>query len=304
MLPDHYHYFYTQDEVFKSGLDNIHAFVMHNYKIGMHVQEFLEINIVINGSGMHFIEDNCLEVGVGDIFIVPQGIRHGYLGNEGFDVFHILIHQRFIDKHSADFHALDSYFDLFRAEPIMRTKSKNPLHLRLSEERFSKIRALLSQMEEYPNTTLASDCLARSGLTMVLIPLLCKAYNESENKNLNSNDLLHADEYFMKSISKIHECYNEKLTVTELAKIANLSRSAFVKKFTEICKIPPSDYITKRRLEAAEYMLLNTSLSIGKIAFDVGFYDASHLNKLFLAQKGMSPSTFRKLNSNGNKKTK
>ena len=167
----------------------------------------------------------------------------------------------------------------------------------MSDERFAKVRALLSQMEEYPNTHLASDCLARSGLTMVLIPMLCKAYSEIESKGGKNNELRHADECFMKAISKIHECYNEKLTVAELAKIANLSRSAFVRKFTELCKLPPSEYLTNRRLEVAEYMLLNTALSIGEIAFETGFYDASHLNKSFVAQKGISPTAFRKINS-------
>ena len=301
MLPDHYEYYYTQSQVFNDEPDNIHAFVMPDYSIGMHMQEFPEINIVINGSGKHYIEENCLDTGVGDIFIIPPNVRHGYEANPNFDVFHILIHQRFIDKHSADFNTLESYFDLFRAEPMMRTKSKKPLHLHLSDEKFAKVRALLSQMEEYPDTALASDCLARSGLTMVLIPMLCKAYSEIEKSNNQSKELRHADECFMKAISKIHECYNEKLTVGELSRIANLSRSAFVRRFTEICKIPPSEYLTNRRIEVAEYMLLNTALSIAEIAFETGFYDASHLNKSFMAQKGISPTAFRKINSGESK---
>ena len=294
MLPDHYDYYYTHEQVFGNELDNIHAFVMRNYKIGMHVQEFPEINIVIRGSGKHYIENNHLDVSIGDIFIIPPNVRHGYLGNEGFDVFHVLIHQRFIDKHSADFHSLESYFDLFRSEPIMRTKSKKPLHLKLSNERFDKVRSLLSQMEEYPDTALASDCLARSGLTIVLISILCRAYSEIESENEGCMDLKREDECFMKAISKIHECYKEKLSVAELAKIANLSRSAFVKRFTEICKLAPSEYLMKRRLESAEYLLLNTGLSIAEVAFETGFYDASHLNKSFLRYKGLSPSAFRK----------
>lgn len=297
MLPDHYEYYYKQNDIFGSELDNIHAFVMHNYRIGMHVQEFPEINIIINGCGRHYIEENCIEVGVGDIFIIPPNVRHGYLGEKGFDVFHILIHQRFIDKHSADFHALDSYYDLFRAEPIMRAKTSMPLHLRLSDETFAKVRALLSQMEEYPDNSLASDCIARSGLTMVLIPMLCKAYSELENRSEDNKKMLRADECFMKAISKIHESYKENLTVEDLAKIANLSRSAFVKRFTEICKLPPSDYLTNKRLEAAENLLINTSLSITDIAYETGFYDASHLNKAFKAKWNLSPSAFRKLNA-------
>ena len=295
MLPDHYLYYYTEDRVFKSELDNVHAFVMHNYKIGMHVQKFLEINIVTGGRGQHYIEENCLDVGTGDIFIIPPNVRHGYLGEDGFDVFHILIHSRFTDKNSADLNALESYFDLFRAEPIMRTKSKKSLHLHLPEERFAKIRALLSQMEEYPDESLASDCLARSGLTMVLITMLCKEYSKDSRLDKKDTKLQRTDECFMRAISKIHECYREKLTVDELAKIANLSRSAFVRKFTEICKLPPSEYLTRRRLESAEYLLMNTALSVGEIAFETGFYDASHLNKTFFREYGTSPNAFRKL---------
>lgn len=182
----------------------------------------------------------------------------------------------------------------------MRTKSTEPLHLRLSNEQFGKVRGILSQMEEYPSKYLASDCIVRSGLTMVLIPMLCKAYRESEGKN--TNELHSADKCFMKAIAKIHEAYKEKLTFTELAKIANLSRSAFVKRFTELCKIPPSEYLMKRRLEAVEYRLLNTSSSIGEIAYETGFYDAAHLNKAFIAHKKISPTAFRKLCSSECKK--
>ena len=297
MIPKHRIYYYTQKRVFGDEPDNVHAFVMRGYNIGMHVQEFHEINIVISGSGKHYIEENCLEATVGDIFIIPPEVRHAYVGASDFDVFHVLIHRRFIEKHSADFQALESYFDLFSAEPIMRTKSKKPLHLRLSDERFKKVRALLSQMEEYPDTTLASDCLAKSGLTIVLISMLCKAYSESESKNNPDGKIHHADECFMKAISKIHESYKEKLTVSELAKIANLSRSAFVRRFTELCKLPPSEYLTRRRLEVAEYMLLHSAASVAEIAFETGFYDASHLNKSFIAQNGISPTAFRKMHS-------
>jgi len=49
-------------------------------------------------------------------------------------------------------------------------------------------------------------------------------------------------------------------------------------------------------------MLLNTALSIGEIAFECGFYDASHLNKAFIAEKGESPASFRKLHSTESKR--
>ena len=74
----------------------------------------------------------------------------------------------------------------------------------------------------------------------------------------------------------IHERYYDKLTIADLAKATKLSRSLFIKKFKQICGLPPLEYITVKRIEAAEQMLLNTNLSIMDIAIKCGFYDSSH----------------------------
>lgn len=292
MLPNNDEYYYTQKQIFHSEIDSIHAFVKRNYSIGMHVQQFPEINIVTKGCGKHYIEENCIDVKVGDIFIIPAEVRHGYLGGEDFDVFHVLIHQRFIDKNSTDFQALEAYYDLFRVEPIMRAKSTKPLHLRLVDREFKEVLSLLHKMAEYKDYYLPSDCIALNGLAMVLISMLCKAYSNLGNKNEASTYT--PDKSFMKAIAKIHESYGEKLTVTELAKTANLSKSAFVKRFKQVCKVPPSEYLLKRRIEAVEYKLANTALSIGEIAAQTGFYDASHLNKSFIAENGVTAAAYRK----------
>ena len=54
MLPDNKEYYYTEDGVFGEEFDTIHEFVMADYTIGMHMQEFPEINIVTRGEGRHY----------------------------------------------------------------------------------------------------------------------------------------------------------------------------------------------------------------------------------------------------------
>ena len=98
----------------------------------------------------------------------------------------------------------------------------------------------------------------------------------------------------MQAISMIHEHYNDKITISNLAKIARLSRSVFIKKFKEICGLPPLEYITVKRIEAAEQMLANTQLSILEISFKCGFYDSSHFAKKFMKKNGISPYEYRK----------
>ena len=119
---------------------------------------------------------------------------------------------------------------------------------------------------------------------------MCKAYTENNKLNIRKN----SDSLFVNAISYIHENYHKKITIDELAKISHLSRSSFVHKFKEICKMTPLEYITKRRIESAEYMLLNTKFSLLDIAFKCGFYDAAHFFRTFSAYKGISPSAYRK----------
>ena len=56
----------------------------------MHEQDFYEINIIVKGTGMHYINDNKVLAKVGDVFILPPRVPRGYYDNEGFDVYHLL----------------------------------------------------------------------------------------------------------------------------------------------------------------------------------------------------------------------
>ena len=289
-LKEHNIPLYKSENVFKSKFDTIHTLIMKNYKIGMHRQDFFEINIVTSGSGSHYIKKRCISAVKGDVFIIPPDVRHGYLGGEGFDVFHILIDDRFIEKNMSDLQVLPSFFALFTAEPLLRGKTETALHLKLSDEQFEKINDMILQVIDYQSTDVPFNNLVRCGFAMAIISLLCKAYTE----NNENNESIGSDEAFLNSISFIHEQYQNKITIDELAKTACLSRSSFVRKFKKICKMTPLEYITQRRIEAAEYMLLNTNFSLLNIAFKCGFYDAAHFSRVFTECKGISPSAFKK----------
>ena len=291
MLPNDKTYRYLGEKTFISELDDIHAFIMKDYSIGMHLQDFFEINIVVKGRGRHYIEDNSVSADVGDVFIIPPNVRHGYVGGKGFDVFHLLVSDKFIEKNTSALQSVPSFFVLFTAEPLLRAKVGTPLHLRLSKSRFESVDRVLSAMLEHNRTDTTSDHLIRSSLGMIAIVTLCKIYSESHTaKDENELD---GDKAFMNSISMIHERYYEKLTISELARAASLSRSAYIKKFKYVCKMPPAEYVMKRRMEIGAHMLKNTSYTIYEIAVKTGFYDAAHFSKAFKSYNGITPLEYR-----------
>ena len=290
MLENAKKYYFASTKSFKNELDVAHGFLKENYRIGMHMQEFFEINIITRGRGKHHIEENCLDAEVGDVFIIPPMVRHGYTGGEGFDVFHLIMSDKFIAKNMNELKMLPSFFILFTAEPLVRTKAEEGLHLKLGAEQFGEIKPLLDQMRNFPDTKISFCSLVRSGLALAVIALLCKAYTEN-NETPTEN---RKDSSFINAISYIHENYHEKLSIDKLAEIARLSRSSFVHKFKAICKTTPLEYINERRIKEAEHMLLNTKLSLLDIAFKCGFYDASHFSRTFLKLRGVSPSVYRR----------
>lgn len=269
----------------------VRCFTQKNYSIGMHMQDFFEINIITNGEGMHYIEDSRLQVSSGDVFVIPPKISHGYYGSAGFDVCHILISNSFMEKYMADLQLLPSFYHLFNAEPLLRKVSQSPLHLTLSKSEFLKASQLTYALCTASAAPINSTSFVNANsLAMLLISYLCELYEiKSPSTSKDTEDI-----DFMNALATIHRNYNHKITIEELAKTAHLSRSTFIRKFNNICKMSPARYITLTRLDAAKQILSSTALSIEETAQRCGFYDTSHFVKVFTAEFRISPGNYRK----------
>ena len=56
-----------------------------------------------------------------------------------------------------------------------------------------------------------------------------------------------------------------------------------------------TEYLQHRRMSQAEYLLTDTTLSIGQVAQAVGYASASRFAELFRKSTGLLPSTYRKM---------
>lgn len=117
-----------------------------------------------------------------------------------------------------------------------------------------------------------------------------------QSKNIDSIIELVADLYSTKSISirevvELHLFSNLKLD--QLAKLSNLSLSSFKRSFQKEYNDSPTNYINRRRLEKAKQLLALTEMSVGEIAFEVGFQDSLYFTRLFKNKIGVPPTKYR-----------
>lgn len=98
----------------------------------------------------------------------------------------------------------------------------------------------------------------------------------------------------LKSVLYIHENYRKKINVSFLASMENLSESHYRTVFARLFGESPIEYITARRIEAAEYMLENSDKKLTEISTLVGYNDVYYFGRQFKRKLGISPGKYRK----------
>lgn len=98
-----------------------------------------------------------------------------------------------------------------------------------------------------------------------------------------------------KILQYIEENLSEAYNLEDLADKCHLSLSRFKHLFKEETGIPPTEYINRKRIEKAEFLLANSHLSIKDIAYDLGFSSPAYFATVFKQYKGYSPIRHKEL---------
>ncbi|HEY8380693.1 MAG TPA: AraC family transcriptional regulator [Microvirga sp.] len=85
----------------------------------------------------------------------------------------------------------------------------------------------------------------------------------------------------------------DDVELTALAGIAGLSRSHFIRAFRQETGLAPHAYLMDRRFRAAS-RLLERGEAPGDVAAACGFFDQSHLNRIFKARMAVTPGAYRR----------
>ena len=86
---------------------------------------------------------------------------------------------------------------------------------------------------------------------------------------------------------------DDRLTLTEVARVACLSPYHFSRSFKQAVGVGPRRYIVQRRVARAKTLLRRTNQPLSWVAKEAGFADQSHLTAEFRRQIGVTPGQFR-----------
>ncbi|WP_238386710.1 helix-turn-helix domain-containing protein [Chitinophaga rupis] len=99
--------------------------------------------------------------------------------------------------------------------------------------------------------------------------------------------ILHAINYIQLNL-------DQDLSVTQLAKSANLHTDYFSRLFYHYTGERPVKYIHEKRIERAQYLMVTTQMTYSEIAAQTGFENVYYFSRIFKRITGTSPGHYKK----------
>ncbi len=145
------------------------------------------------------------------------------------------------------------------------------------------LKDLISHLQKAPDS---SDFLLYLLYSRTMAELAYSMIHEKENTGLY---------YLKKACGYIDRNIHETIRVPELAAYTGINKSYLQSLFSRILGCSIIEYINKKRLEEAAFLLINSSMSITDIAFSSGYNSRQHFAHTFEKYYGTGPLSYRKL---------
>jgi AraC-like DNA-binding protein len=91
----------------------------------------------------------------------------------------------------------------------------------------------------------------------------------------------------------VDEHLSDKITLSDLATAAGLSRMHFAAQFRAATNLRPHEYLLRRRIKRAEELLGQSTMTLVEIALTVGFQTQAHFTTVFKRFVGDTPYQWR-----------
>lgn len=272
--------FFGQDEELdRDGHELVKVSVHESCDVGMHSHDFLEINIVLRGKGCHYIGEMAVPLESGEFFVIPPNVLHGYYCEDRLDVCHIILHGDFLARYGEELSRMPGYQTLFEIEPYLRQVYDDSLFLRLDGEKLECVR---SEIADIMSVVEEGFSVYR---TVLVLEFLCGMCYYAKCRRVHSAETIPANTHIMRVLEHIRSHYSEQISIESLMQIANMSRPTLHRRFKEITRMTPLEYIIKCRVTAAKQLLSQGQLSRTEVAQRCGFFDTSHMNKYLRDQR-------------------
>jgi AraC-like DNA-binding protein len=253
-----------------------------------HFHPEYELHQVVATTGRYFVGDFIGEFEPGNLVLTGPNLPHNWVSDipKGTSVplrcRIIQFSEEFING------TMKALPELSALAPVLEASRRGAL---FSKETSRQLSPLMEEMMQ-------AKGVRRVELFMLMAGLLARA--QGTGMLASANYLPDPSGYMSVGINKALAYIRENLTrpfgEAELAGIAGQSTGAFSRAFRQHTGMSLVQYVKRLRINlACQILMSDEQAPITSICFEVGYNNLSNFNRQFLAEKGMTPSQFRRL---------
>lgn len=261
--------------------------IKSDFDFPLHYHEEFELNFISNAKGAkRVVGDHLEEIDELELVLVGSNLQHAWFTHKckSKEIMEITIQfhkdlfdEKFLYRNQLNF--IKSMLEkssrgiLFSKETTLQLAPRiSALNQLQGFDSMLELMSILHDLSTSRNFRLLSDASFNTSNT--------------ESSNYHSRRIEKTLEYMNKNFDK-------QISLSEVAKIANMSDVSFSRFFKQRTGNTFVDSQTQIRLGHASRLMIETTQSVAEIAYKCGFNNISNFNRIFKKKKGCTPKEFR-----------
>lgn len=248
-----------------------------------------EIHLIRHSSGLAYVGDHIAEFKAGDLYMVGSDLPHNWItpniGNK------LLKARDIVLQFDPDvFRGMSQNFpELGEVDKLFDKAGRGLMFHGETQEKASQILENMDGSGTLGNLAKMLELLSVLVLSEEVTVLSSEAFSINAHiKGINDHKQIEL------ALDFIQRNFLDAPSLREVAKVVDMSESAFSRFFKNKTGNTFSEHMVSLRLWMAGKLLLETDMPITELCYEAGFNNIANFNRIFLRKTGLTPSKYRK----------
>lgn len=279
------HASYERLTVNENNIVHWYEFKQPRFTSPFHLHDEYELIVILKSHGKLYVGSNVSNFNDGDVYFFAPGLPHCFYNTVGYEQSEILAHAVVI-QFTKDFLGAD-FLEKNESAVLKKFMKKSEGGIQIMNPPKGLINRIVS-LDKKKNLEKVAE----------LISLMNELSGKKSLKLLSSGSITTMTGlYDSKIINDVYkyvaENFQEEVSFTKAASVANMQKSAFCRYFKRKTKKKFTDFVNETRIMHAQKLLSETDKTMIEIAFECGFTNISYFNRQFRKYCNGTPVEYR-----------
>lgn len=250
---------------------------------------FIRIFYIVEGEAILHLPEEDVLLKPGYMYMIPAFVIHSYECHGIFKLYYIHMYEGFKNEVNlqdtyelpTEVRAGNSIRQLFE---YVSSQYPDAMLPEPDPKSYDTSAQTSNYVERYMNMELWEKMELRGAMLMIMSHFIREA----------KPHIWTSDERMKQVLRYIHEHIADKIDVEDLANLASITKTYFIRLFKQEFGLSPVQYINLKKVERAQLLLYTTDCSVKEVAYKLGFSDHSYFIRLFHKVAGITPQEYRR----------